>query len=260
MEKDQIIFFICFASLLLILLLGFLLFILLLQRRKSNRYIREREILKNEFSEQLLKSQLEIQEQSFNIVSMEIHDNVGQTLSLLNVQLNIIDQKEILDKVMLSDAKDSVRKAMVDLRDIAKSLSTDRIHHSSLSEMTAHELKRINQTGVMKGFFRIAGEEQPIQGERKLILFRIIQECFQNIIKHSSAKNVYVNFAYKEEHLEIDINDDGKGFDMDSLLPVDGKGLGLQNIIKRAAVINGEAKIESSVNRGTTVAIIARYA
>lgn len=259
MEKNQIIFFICFVSILLILLLGFLLFILLVQRNKSNRFIRERERLKSEFSEQLLRSQLEIQEQSFNIVSMEIHDNVGQTLSLLNVQLNIIDQKEMLDRVLLADAKDSVKKAMIDLRDIAKSLSTERIQLASLSQMTTHELKRINQTGVMKAFFSIAGEEQSIQGERKLILFRIIQECFQNIIKHSNATNVFVNFAYKEAHLEVKITDDGKGFDMDSLLSIDGKGLGLQNIIKRATVINGEAKIESSINQGTTITIITRY-
>jgi signal transduction histidine kinase len=260
MEKNQVIFFICFASLLLILLLGFLLFILLLQRRKSNRFIREREVLKGEFSEQLLKSRLEIQEQSFNIISMEIHDNVGQTLSLLNVQLNIIDQKATLDRALLADAKENVKKAMVDLRDIAKSLSTERIQLSSLSEMTAHELKRINQTGIMRALFDIDGEEQTIQGERKLILFRIIQECLQNIIKHSHATNVFVNFIFMEDHLKIHIKDDGKGFNMDALLPIDGKGLGLQNIIKRAAVINGEAKIESAINQGTTITIITRYA
>jgi signal transduction histidine kinase len=260
MEKDQIIGFICFFSTLLIILLGFLLFILLVQRRKSNRFIREREALKSEFSEQLLKSQLEIQEQSFNIISMEIHDNVGQTLSLLNVQLNIIDQKETLDRVLIANAKESVKKAMTDLRDIAKSLSTDRIQLASLSEMTTHELKRINQTGVMKAFCSVDGEEQAMQGEKKLILFRIIQECFQNIIKHSNARNVLVDFAYKEDRLEINIHDDGKGFDMDPLLNIDGKGLGLQNIIKRAAIINGEAKIKSAINQGTTISIITRYA
>ena len=144
MEKNQIVFFICFASLLLILLLGFLLFILFWQRNKSNKFIKERETMKLVFNEQLLKSQLEIQEQSFNTISMEIHDNVGQTLSLLNVQLNIIDQKDITDKVLISEAKESARKAMTDLRDIAKSLNTERIQQSSLLEMTAHELQRIS--------------------------------------------------------------------------------------------------------------------
>jgi two-component system NarL family sensor kinase len=259
MEKNQIIFFICFASLLLILLLGFLLFILLLQRRKSNRYIREREVLTREFSEQLLKAQLEIQEQSFNTVSMEIHDNVGQTLSLLHVQLNIIDQQEKLDKALIADAKESVRKAMGDLRDIAKSLNTDRIQLSSLAEMTGHELKRINQTGVMTASFSEVGEAQPIQGEKKLILFRIIQECFQNIIKHSGAAHVAVRFLYEKEYLEISIHDDGKGFDPELLAAAGGKGLGLQNIIKRAAVINGEAKIETAVNKGTTILLRAGY-
>ena len=80
-----------------------------------------------DFNQQLLQSQLEMQEQTFNIISTEIHDNVGQILSLAKVQLNIIDQGEMLDRSLLADAKESVSKAMIDLRDIAKSLNSERI-------------------------------------------------------------------------------------------------------------------------------------
>ncbi len=253
------IFFICFASLLLILLLGFLLFILLLQRRKSNRFIRERETLKIVFNEQLLKSQLEIQEQSFNTISMEIHDNVGQTLSLLKVQLNIIDQKDVLDKTLIKEAKENVGKAMTDLRDIAKSLSTDRIQHSTLSEMTEHELLRISQTGVMRVAFQNEGEERPVKDEKKLIIFRIIQECFQNIIKHAGATSIIVFFAYLDKHLKIEITDNGIGFDTYLLLNNGSKGLGLQNIIKRAEIVGGEAQIDSTIDKGTKIIIITPY-
>src|SRR4051812_45344836 len=109
MEKNELMYFICFTSLMLIILLGFLMFVLLIQRKKSNRYIKERERLKVEFYEQLIKSQMEIQEQSFNTISMEIHDNVGQTLSLLNVQLNIIDQSNKLDRNLIGEARESAR-------------------------------------------------------------------------------------------------------------------------------------------------------
>jgi len=259
MEKNELMYFICFTSLMLIILLGFLMFVLLVQRKKSNRYIKERERLKVEFYEQLIKSQMEIQEQSFNTISMEIHDNVGQTLSLLNVQLNIIDQSNKLDRNLIDEARESARKAMTDLRDIAKSLSTERIRSASLAQITAHELNRLNQTGIMSAVFEQKGNEQFVGDEKKLILFRIIQECFQNIIKHSRAANVSVSFNYGDKALEIIIADDGQGFDLSSVLSDQQKGLGLQNIIKRAEVINGKATVISTPKLGTTTIIETPY-
>lgn len=81
---------------------------------------------------EILKAELEIQEQTFNVISQEIHDNVGQILSLAKVQLNIIDRGETLNKDLLTDAQDSVGKALGDLRDIAKSLNAERIQLSTL--------------------------------------------------------------------------------------------------------------------------------
>ncbi|OOQ57974.1 sensor histidine kinase [Mucilaginibacter pedocola] len=260
MDKSQIISAIALTTLLLMVLMAFLLFMLFWQRRKSNRYIKEKEIMTAMFNEQLLRSQLEIQEQSFNVISMEIHDNVGQTLSLLNVQLNIIDQQESLDRLLLADAKESVKKAMTDLRDIAKSLNSERIKLASLPDITAHESQRINQTGLVKVSVANSGDEQALQDGKKLIIFRMIQECLQNIIKHSAATMASVNFAYQPDFLEIQITDDGIGFNTD--MPADGAGfgIGLKNIFKRATAINGNVHIDSQVNKGTTITIRTPYA
>ncbi len=122
-----------------------------------------------------------MQEQTFNTISQEIHDNVGQILSLAKVQLNIIDQSEQLDRTLLADAKDSVSKAMTDLRDIAKSLNSERIQLSGLPEITAQELQRINRAGLILTSIKTEGKEQNMQEQKKLIIFRIIQEALQNI-------------------------------------------------------------------------------
>jgi signal transduction histidine kinase len=255
MEKEQIVFFICFVSILLILLVGFLLFILFWQRRKSNKFIREREIMQSFFNEELLKAQLEIQEDSFNHVSMEIHDNVGQTLSLLKVQLNIIEQKETFEGELVAEAKENVTRVMSDLRDIAYSINSDRINSSSLAAVTANELQRMEQTGIIRVSFVTRGNEQAIEVKKKLILFRMMQECFQNIIKHSRASAVVVCFKYEEHHLEIEITDNGIGF----VQQQSQIGLGLNNLMTRVGVIGGEAKIISALNEGTTVLITAPY-
>jgi signal transduction histidine kinase len=258
MDKSQIIFAICFVSFLLILLIGFLFFILLWQRRKSNSFIKERELMQSLFNEQLLQSQLEMQEHTFNSISHEIHDNVGQVLSLAKVQLNIMEQSDSMNKTILTEAKESVSKALADLRDIAKSLNSERVQSSTLQEITGHELQRIMRSGIMLTSVQVEGEVQVMPEQKKLIIFRIIQEALQNILKHSKAKNIDVIFQYETDRLKVVIADDGTGFDKELLIGKDG--LGLQNIMNRAALIGGEAGINSIINKGTTVTIIAPYA
>lgn len=258
MGRQQMIYAICLITLVLLVLTAFMVFMLLWQRRKSNRFIMEREMMKALYKEQLLKTQLEIQEQSFNAISMEIHDNVGQTLSLLKVQLNIIDQKEMLDRLLLTAAKENVGKAMTDLRDIAKSLNSERIQQVSLKNMVEHELSRISKAGTIQGKIQQDGEERNIDSEKKLILFRCIQESFQNIVKHSEASKISVHFSYQPELLTIIIIDNGKGFEPECITEK-RQGLGLANIITRASMIGGQATVSSIKEKGTSVTISIPY-
>lgn len=209
------------------------------------------------FNEQLLQSRLEMQEQTLNVISQEIHDNVGQILSLAKVQLNIIEHSGRFNSMLLADAKDSVSKAMTDLRDIAKSLNSDRIQLLSLPEMVSHELSRVSRSGLMLTRMEVKGTEHDIHSQKKLILFRIIQEALQNIFKHSKAAHIGLDFSYQTDYVQIQIADDGQGFQKDVLNQKEG--LGLQNIINRAALIGGKAQIESVINEGTTVTITTPY-
>lgn len=258
MDKNQVIFSIVFISMLLVLLIGFLSFMLLWQRRRSNHFIQEREAARLKFNEQLLKTQLEIQQQTLNMVSMEIHDNVGQTLSLLKVQMNIMDQSEVLNRTLMSEAKESVSKAMNDLRFMAKSLSTERVVHSNILEMVSYEVQKIRHTGIMEVLQSTDGEERLMSAEIKLISFRIIQECLQNIIKHANATELKITFSFMEHHLIIIIKDNGRGFNKE-LQKLDDEGSGLKNMIARAALIGGEAQINSVINKGTTVHLTVPY-
>jgi len=258
MGPKQMIYAICLVTLVLLVLTAFMVFMLLWQRKRSNRFILERERMKALYNEQLLKTQLEIQEQSFNTISMEIHDNVGQTLSLLKVQLNIIDQKGSLDKPLLAAAKENVGKAMTDLRDIAKSLNSERIQQVSLKNIIEHELQRISKGCGMAVCLKMDGNERNIGNEKKLVLFRSIQESLQNIVKHSEACKIEIHISYLPDHLCIAISDDGKGFDPDQFAEKK-QGLGLNNIISRATMIGGRAMVSSIQDAGTTVTINIPY-
>ncbi|MEJ0106718.1 MAG: hypothetical protein WDO19_31055 [Bacteroidota bacterium] len=84
-----------------LLLAGFIIFFIIINRYRNNRHIRERKEMENIFSQTLLQTQLEIQEQTLKTISQEIHDNIGQVLSLAKLNLNTIDitkQEELLEK------------------------------------------------------------------------------------------------------------------------------------------------------------------
>ena len=227
--------------------------------KKNQLHQKEKEIIKASFDQALLQAQLEIQAQTFNTISEEIHDNVGQILSLAKVQLNIIDQSETTDKALLGDAKENISKAMTDLRDIAKGLSSERIRIVGLVATVEQEVQRINRTGIVHITLQQTGEEQKPDNQKQLILFRIIQESLQNIIKHAAASSVTILFTYREEDFDIAITDNGKGFNFQQaqLAP---HGLGLQNIFKRINLIGGKAEINSALQQGTTVHLTIPYA
>jgi two-component system NarL family sensor kinase len=231
--------------------------IVLLSNARKKTHLQEKDKLQQQFREELLQTQLEMQEQTFNSISQEIHDNVGQTLSLVKVQLNILQQKKSLDMALVEDARDCVGKAMSDLRDIANSLNTKRVEQSTLSFLAENELRKINRLGMFETVFETAGEEKPITEKKKLVIFRIVQEALQNVIKHSKARNISVNLIYEKESLTTTVSDDGIGFNA-STIPGNA-GLGLQNLIDRASLIGGQALISSEVDCGTKVIVKIPY-
>ena len=257
-KYEEVIIVIIAGTIIFLVLSAILVFILLFYQKKKFQHREQLVDMEKKFSEELLKSQLEMQEQTFNTISQEIHDNVGQILSLAKVQLNIIGQNNTLDKTLLSEAKESVSKALNDLRDIAKSLNTDRLKLLSLKEIIEKELQRINNSGVIKTCIQIEGKEQQIQENKKLIIFRMLQEALQNVLKHSKAKSIDVHFNYQPDHLIIKMTDNGNGFDKTFINK--NEGLGLRNIINRALLIGGKANIHSVINEGTSITITSPYA
>jgi signal transduction histidine kinase len=244
------------VSLLMLIIAVFILLFFLAYQKKHNSFIMEKRQMETIFQQNLLQSRVEIQEQTFNNISQEIHDNVGQILSVAKLQLNILGENEVLDKQLLKEARENISTAMTDLRDIAKSLSGNKLQSIPLHELIDKEIAGLGKTGILKGQLTVTGTQKEIDNSKKLILFRIVQECLQNIIKHASASRVRIAFSYKADKLEIVIQDNGKGF---NTAVKQNTGLGLQNIMNRAALIGGAAVIESEPGEGTKISITGTY-
>ena len=236
-----------------IVLLAFGLFVamFIVAFKKKERLLLHINLLqKQELEQELLHSQIEIQEQTLKIISQEIHDNIGQALSLALLNMNQVEPSNDFFETKLNTATTAVGKALQDLRDISKSLNTDSINEIGLITAIENELEIINKSGI-KTHFIIEGKMQKLAPKTELILFRMLQESINNIIKHTKAQNLTISAYYGSTHLEILVEDDGIGFNINEIK----KGQGLNNLQNRSKFINAQINIESTINKGTTVRI-----
>ncbi len=239
------------------LLAFFIIWFVIMYRRSYTRYEKEKEILQLRFQETILQTQLEIQEQTLKTISQEIHDNIGQTLSLAKLNLALEEEEQAGANIKIVSSHRLVSKAIQDLRDLSRSLNTDYVAEMGLIRSIEYELEMISKTGIMKTSLQVEGLQRRMEGQKELILFRIVQESLNNIIKHAGATTLTVAANYQPHELQIVIEDNGKGVDLSPLNENDnpGFGLGIRNMHNRARLIGAEFSMNSTIGRGTTVTI-----
>jgi signal transduction histidine kinase len=241
------------------LLLGlFLIFLLLYYRNSKNKHILERENLRISFQQTILQTQLEIQEQTLKNISQEIHDNIGQVLSLVKLNINTMNIQKPEDlQEKITDSKTLLVKAIQDLRDLSKSLDADQISTIGLLRAIETELNFLRKAGVQASL-DIAGKPYRPDTQKELILFRIVQEVLNNIIKHANASHIEAGLHFEEHQLRLIVSDNGKGFDLASAHENENStfGLGLRNMQNRARLIGADFSIISTPGNGTTIIII----
>jgi two-component system NarL family sensor kinase len=260
MQNPQIqIVVITIAITVVLLFIGILFLVMIWSyNNKKRQMAREKQQIQDTFEKQLLQSKLEMQEETFNAISQEIHDNVGQLLSFAKVQLNIIEQRQTGGREELKAVKETIGSAFTALRNIAKSLSSDRVQAFGLTDNIQEEVRRMQRGGVDIAF-NIRFEERPLNQQSKLLLFRMIQEALQNILKHARATKVVIDLQYQPDMLLITVYDNGGGFNVAQEIEKK-EGLGLHNILNRARLMGGTATISSSPAEGTSIHINVPYA
>ncbi|MEO6541648.1 MAG: sensor histidine kinase, partial [Ferruginibacter sp.] len=191
------------------------------------------------------------QEQTLKTISEEIHDNVGQVLSLAKLNLNTFESNP---EKKLIDTKHLISKAINDLRDLSRSMHGDRIAELGLHQSLVDELQILQNSGSeFETHFKISGEKYKLPQQHEMVLFRIVQEALNNAIKHAKAKNINLHLFYTPESFTLTVRDDGKGFD--ASVTQNKKGIGLKSMQNRARLIGATCIFQSSFNNGTSITI-----
>lgn len=239
------------TTIIVLLLAITLIFLFLFIQKKKQKNLLEKKRTKEKYAKELASSQNEIREKALENISWEIHDNVGQLLSVAKLQLNRletkINKKNIAD---LNEVTSLVSKSLQDLRALSKSLNPVSIKEIGLVTALQLEIDRYNRLNFVKASLNIINKPFRLDKEKETILFRIVQECIHNSIKHAKGSELNVTLYYNEDDIEITVKDNGIGFKTN--MDATKKGIGLLNMKGRAELINATFSLTSVQNEGTT--------
>lgn len=226
------------------------------RKQRKNRAARREQLAQDNqkrYEQSLMQSQLEMQEAILRKISQEIHDNVGQVLSLAKLNITMVHSgNKRVDE--LKTTEELLTKAITDLRDLSRSLHGERVRQLGLTEALKHELEVLARSSGIHTQFIYQGEELLLTDEQVVVAFRMVQEALNNVMRHARATDLFCHVYRSGRYCHIHINDNGIGFRPEAASP-GRSGLGLLSMQERAAVVQGEVKIRSGVGTGTDVII-----
>jgi two-component system, NarL family, sensor kinase len=258
-QNQEIYFVILMGSILALLLFGFILTIFLLYQRKRQKQEQQMVIMKEQYEQEVLRSQLEIQETTLKGIAQELHDNIGQTLSVIKLWMSIAPiEKDHPAFEGVQNSKEMLNKVIYDMADLTKSLHTDRIAEIGLRESIHFDILSLRRTGLLEIDFVQRGSEFHFEEQKSIFLFRMYQEMMNNILKHSRATKVIVSVIYSTDYtFALTVEDNGVGFNLQSKKEKvnSSSGLGLKSMRNRARMIGADISIVSEPDKGTTISV-----
>ncbi|MFD2288477.1 two-component sensor histidine kinase [Pedobacter petrophilus] len=241
--------------------LFFVLFVVAIMVYIKKYKLRKREYLdeikiKNEIHQkEILTTQLEIQQATMQQIGRELHDNIGQKLTLVSLytQQLVYENKVPQENERIEQIYQIINSSLQDLRSLSKNLTNDNVIENEMVTLIQEEVNHINALKRCKVIFEHNFEKIDLEFVKKNVLLRITQEFLQNSLKHAQCNNIIIQLnSYPGFLLALEIKDDGVGFD-DAKITADG--IGLKNMKKRAEIIGGKFTLESKANLGTKLTI-----
>ncbi len=203
------------------------------------------------YQENLTKQIILAQEREREAIGHELHDNVNQILTTIKLYLEMAKNKPSLLEELLPKSIKYINNCIAEIRNLSHVLSAPTLGTQSLVDAIVDLVEMVSSSSGLNVQFKHKGYIAHLDKNRKLALFRILQEQLNNIIKHAQAKNVEVVLEQKPDFTILTIKDDGKGFDVET----PGNGIGLNNMLSRAKVFGGHLEIISAPGKGTVVEV-----
>jgi two-component system NarL family sensor kinase len=231
---------------LMLFMVSFIIIMVIYHRQRQIQNQQKVESMKAAYENTILNVEKEIREDILSHVGRELHDNVGQLLSLAKLNLSSSKTEKVHEGKVL------INEIIREVRALSKSLNLDWVDSITLEEFIKNELKKLESAEFCKVTFANNGVPLQLNKEKKLVLIRIIQECLNNAIKHANPSIIEITVNAAPALSEIYIKDDGKGFEVNN----NSQGSGMYNLKNRMATIGGEILIQSKIGAGTELKLV----
>ena len=239
-EANEIFSAVIVVSLVLLMLVFVVLVIIINYQRKQKLHLREKHIMREEFNQQMLQAQIEVQEGTYRHIAKELHDNVGQLLSTTKMLMGITELRLGHSPDTLNTANATLSKAIQELRMLSRSMDKDWLEQFDFLANLQGEVDRINSGEVIKASVD-CNATIAMKPEEQVILFRIVQEAVQNAVRHAQPSRLNVVIS-NGQALEVKVINDGKP------LPQDFGGMGTRNMRHRAGLFGGTVAWKSAAD------------
>lgn len=224
-------------------------------RKTKEQYLKDKEHNEKElaFQETLTTTIIETQEQVLQNISQDLHDDVGQQLTVINLQLESMKLDSEEQHKNLAPISESLNKLSQSIRSISHALNNQLVVQQDLLKAIATEMERLQKNTKMNISFSIPTKTKKVfTDNEKIIIFRLFQECINNCFKHANATTVAVDIKINPLFV-MTITDNGKGF---TASDTHGKlSLGLTTMYSRAESIQYQVTIASETGKGTLITL-----
>lgn len=198
-----------------------------------------------------------IREEERAFISGEIHDEIGQALAALKMDVYRLEKKIPKDQKELTDIvqpmKEVLEKTFQTTREIYSSLSPTLLEHFTISEVIEDQMSKFQVRTGIKSEFNIEAEKIKLEKDRSIALFRIFQEILNNVERHAKATKLIVRLTKRRNKLELIVKDNGKGINEKKIN--NPKSYGLMGMNERTGFLGGKLNIKGVPGKGTSITI-----
>lgn len=245
-SREQVILMIVVFTALFFIVVFLVVILMVINNKNRAKHRAEMAELELKHMTEVNQAEREATAQTMTHIGRELHDNVGQLLTVSKMGLSlVVDATENPDS-RLGESLNAVKESIKEVRRLGRSLNTDNWQDKSLASAIEEEAVRLERIGLCKVHLQLIEEEEDLAGDVKIVLYRTFQEVVSNALKHSACELLTIKFQNKPE-LKLSIADNGSGFDIEQAVA----GAGLGNIKRRCELIGFEAELQSIAGQGS---------
>jgi signal transduction histidine kinase len=202
---------------------------------------------------------VEVSEATLQAVSRELHDDFGQAITAVRMDLNRVERElppTSTARQQLRSARHQLANILQNVRNLSQILRPAVLDDLGLVAAIESYATRFSERTGVSVELQLPSSEPTLPPEIELTLYRVLQEALTNVARHARAHNVHITLERTEDRIRLSVRDDGKGFVVaERTAPPSGFGLGIAGMRERAQLYGGNLRVQSKLGEGTEVIV-----